>query len=131
MKDKQTIMVIEDEVLLLQAIARKLELSGFNVVSCSSAEQAVDYLKNMNTSPALIWLDYYLKDMNGLDFMKMIKANPLWSKIPVVVVSNSASEQKQNALASMGIKKYILKAENTLSDIIKIVNEVLNENSNN
>ena len=40
-KDNPTIMVVEDETLLLQAITKKLKLSGMDVLSCASGQQAV------------------------------------------------------------------------------------------
>lgn len=124
MKNKiSTILVIEDEDLLLRAISKKLELSGLNAVTCTSGEQALDYLSNLLELPDVIWLDYHLKEMNGLDFLKKVKDNALWAKIPVVIVSNSASEEKVHSMLALGAEKYILKAEYRLDDIIKTVKE--------
>lgn len=111
-------MVVEDESLLLQAISKKMSVSGIEVVSCLSAEQALDYLKSLPEIPDAIWLDYHLKDMDGLVFMKNLKGNPLWKDIPVFVVSNSASPDKVNGMLALGAKKYILKAEHRLDEII-------------
>lgn len=118
-----TILVVEDEDLLLRAICRKLELSQLNYVSCASGEQALDYLENLLELPDVIWLDYHLKEMNGLDFLKKVKDNKKWQHIPVVIVSNSASEDKVHSMLALGAEKYILKAEYRLDDIIKIVKE--------
>lgn len=118
-----TVLVIEDEDLLLRAISKKLELSGLNPVTCTSGEQALDYLSSLLELPDVIWLDYHLKEMNGLDFLKKLKDNNLWSNIPVVIVSNSASEEKVHSMLALGAQKYILKAEYRLDDIIKTVKE--------
>ncbi len=114
-------MVVEDELLLLQAITKKLKLSGMDVLSCSSGKQAVDYLNSIDELPDAIWLDYYLRDMNGLAFMEEIKNNPKWSNIPVLVVSNSASPEKVHNMLALGAKKYILKAEYRLDEIIAMI----------
>jgi CheY-like chemotaxis protein len=122
-KKLNTIMVLEDENLLLQAISKKLELSGLNPVSCTGAEQALDYLNSVPELPDAIWLDYHLKEMNGLTFMKKLKENPKWEKIPVVVVSNSASPDKVHSMLALGAKKYVLKAEYRLDEIIETIKE--------
>jgi len=122
-----TIMVVEDETLLLQAISKKLKLSNMDVVSCASGQQAMDYLKNLPKPPDAIWLDYYLKDMNGLAFMEEIKKNPGWEKIPVVVVSNSASPDKVHMMLALGVKKYILKAQHRLDEIINMIQEFISQ----
>lgn len=126
-KDVPTIMVVEDETLLLQAITKKLKLTGLDVVSCASGQQALDYLNNMENLPDSIWLDYYLKDMNGLAFMQTVKENAKWAHIPVVVVSNSASPEKVNNMLALGAKKYILKAEFRLDEIIEMMRELITE----
>jgi CheY-like chemotaxis protein len=126
-KKTLTVMVVEDEELLLKAITKKLELAGKNVVSCLSGQQALDYLNNMPELPGAIWLDYYLKDMSGLDFMSQIKKNPNWTNIPVMVVSNSATTDKVTQMLALGAKKYILKAESTLGELVGMVDEIVGE----
>lgn len=118
-------MVVEDEALLLQAITKKIKLSNLGVVSCSSGRQAIDYLENMDELPDAVWLDYYLKDMNGLAFMQEIKTNLKWSHIPVVVVSNSASPDKVHNMLGLGAKKYVLKAEYRLDEIIEMLRDLI------
>ena len=114
-------MVVEDESLLLQAISKKMINSQIEIVSCLSAEQALDYLNNLPALPDAIWLDYHLKDMDGLTFMGKLKNNPIWAKIPVFVVSNSASPEKVNGMLALGAVKYILKAEHRLDEIIESI----------
>lgn len=130
-KEQPTIMVVEDEVLLLQAITKKLKLSNLDVISCASGQQAIDYLGSLDEPPDAIWLDYYLQDFNGLAFMQTIKDNPKWSSIPVVVVSNSAGPEKVHNMLALGAKKYILKAEYRLDEIIKMMLEIIQDASGN
>ncbi len=121
-------MVVEDETLLLQAITKKLKLSNMDVLSCASGQQAIDYLKNLDELPDAVWLDYYLKDMNGLAFMQELKQTPQWSNIPVLVVSNSASPDKVSNMLALGAKKYILKAEYRLDEIIGMIRDFIAAN---
>lgn len=125
--ENPTIMVVEDELLLLQAITKKLKLSNMDVLSCSSGQQAVDYLNSIDELPDAIWLDYYLKDMNGLAFMQELKTNPKWTEIPVLVVSNSASPEKVHNMLGLGAKKYILKAEYRLDEIIAMIRDFISD----
>lgn len=118
-------MVVEDENLLLQAITKKLKLSNFDVLSCAGGEQALAYLEDIDEMPDAVWLDYYLKDMNGLIFMQRLKENPKWANIPVMVVSNSASPEKVHTMLALGVKKYILKAEYRLDEIIEMLKTFL------
>lgn len=121
------VMVVEDEFLLLEAIEKKLKLNGIEVISCSSGHQAIDYLKNLPELPDAIWLDYHLGDMDGITIMQEIKKSDKLSKIPVIVVSNSASPDKVQNMLELGAKKYLLKAEYRLDDLIAEVKKFVQE----
>ena len=128
-KDKPKIMVVEDEALLLAAITKKMQITGRDVVPCASGQQAIDYLNGPEELPDAVWLDYYLKDMNGLAFMQELKTKPEWAAIPVIVVSNSASPEKVNNILALGAKKYLLKAEYRLDEIIAMIDSFIADSS--
>ena len=120
------VMIIEDEVMLLQAIEKKLKNVGFETISFTKATDALRYLEDGGAKPDAIWLDYYLEDdINGIEFMQKLNEKEELSSIPVVVVSNSASQDKVNAMVALGVKKYLLKAEHRLEDIADTIQHVL------
>lgn len=125
LKPTPTIMVIEDEELLQEAITRKLQNNGITVISFRNGKQALDYLVEAIQLPDAIWLDYYLKDMNGLEFMQGVKQNPKLANIPVIVVSNSANLEKVHNMLALGAKKYLLKADYRLEEIIHTILEII------
>lgn len=120
---KNIIMVIEDESLLLRAITKKLQKSGFETVSCIAAKQALNYLATLEQLPDLIWLDYYLGDMDGIAFMEELAKMPKAKDIPVICISNSASQKKVDRMLALGVKKYLLKAQHRLDDLVQVVEE--------
>jgi two-component system chemotaxis response regulator CheY len=124
-KEKGIVLVVEDEVLLLEAIGMKLHEEGLKSKLCSSGKEALEYLAKTENLPILIWLDYHLTDMDGLEFMTKVKDVKKWEEIPVIVVSNSASKEKIHSVMLLGAKKYIVKAESKLKDIIKAAKEII------
>jgi DNA-binding response OmpR family regulator len=123
--NKPIILVVEDEVLLLHAITKKLEFSEFGAVGCDSGEAAIKYLQETEKLPDAIWLDYNLQDMDGLTFMAQVKANEKWKNIPVVVVSNSVTPDKVSHMMALGAKQYILKADYRLDEIIATIHKFI------
>jgi len=114
-------MVVEDESMLLRAICKKLKMNGISTISATKGSQALDYLKSLPDLPDAIWLDYYLNEMNGLVFMGKLKKDPKLANIPVFVISNSASPEKVHQMLALGVKKYILKADHRLDELISII----------
>lgn len=146
---ERTILVIEDERPLLEAINAKLEKSGFKVISArsveeafnanlkkndrggitiESVEQALDYLESLEKTDA-VWLDHHLLgNEDGLDFVKKFKANGgRWNKIPVFVVSNAASPKTIKAYMQSGVSKYYVKSDHRLDEIISDIETLLNK----
>ena len=126
MENNLKVLVVEDEPLLLEAIGDKLQKVGIEAILCPGGKEAMEHVNNDMEMPDAIWLDYYLKDMNGLAFMEEVKKNSKWQDIPVIVVSNSANSQKVNTMLALGVKKYLLKAEYRLEDIVEIVRQLKN-----
>ena len=122
------VMVVEDELLLLGAISKKLELAGFVVEGFTSGRTALDALAARKELPDGIWLDYYLKDMTGLNFMETLHQTPAWTKIPVLVASNSASPDKVHAMVRLGISRYVLKADHSLGEIVDMLADYIATN---
>jgi DNA-binding response OmpR family regulator len=122
---EQKILIVEDEDLLLQAIIKKMQIEGIQTVGCTSGEQAIDYLKNLEVLPTAIWLDYYLNGgMNGLEFLEQLSKNEKWKEIPIIVVSNTATEDKVSKMIALGASKYFIKAENKLEDMVKYIKDL-------
>ncbi len=146
---KKTILVIEDERPLLEAINAKLEKSGFSVIAARSVDQAfnakldtkgfgaitvhsitqaLNYLESLEQVDA-IWLDHYLLGKeDGLDFVKKFKANGgRWRKIPIFVVSNSAGSKTIQSYIHSGVSKYYVKSDHRLDEIIKDIRSFLDD----
>lgn len=129
MKKPSVILLVEDERPLLNAIQAKLELNGFDSVSARTVRQAIDYLE---TLPAvdLIWLDHYLLGKeDGIDFVAKVKSEEKWKKIPIFVVSNTATAEKKHTYISLGVNKYYIKSDHRLDAIIKDIKELLESGS--
>lgn len=124
-QQKNTIMVVEDEKLLLDAISKKLTLNGFTVAEYTNGITAITELISHTSTPDIIWLDYYLSDMNGLEFVTEMRKHGI--SIPVVIVSNSASDTKVKTMLALGVKKYLLKAHFRLEEIISELHSMVKE----
>lgn len=116
---KRTILVIEDEKQLQEAIRMKLENSGFEVVTARTVEEGLNFMNDLQKID-VVWLDHYLLGKeSGLDFVAKVKTHDTWRNIPVFLVSNTASEDKVKAYLQLGVQKYYTKADYRLDGIIE------------
>ena len=125
---KPTVLVIEDEIPLLEAIKIKMKKKGFEVLTARSVEQALNHLKDVEGIKA-VWLDHYLLGKEtGLGFVANCKTEgSAFKNIPIFIVSNTASEDKIQAYLKLGVSKYYVKAEKRLDEIIEEIKKYLGE----
>lgn len=122
MKAKKTVLLIEDEPLLLDLYQESFSDQGFEL---TIAKDGHDGLKQAGRQPDLILLDILLPGLNGFELLRRLKASPKTRDIPVVVLTNLGSEKtdkdKQLAL-SLGAVDYLVKSYHTPDEIVEVIN---------
>ncbi|MFA5109173.1 MAG: response regulator [Patescibacteria group bacterium] len=114
---KKTILVVEDEAPLQDAIKLKLQRERFRYLPATTAEEALTILEK--EKPDLIWLDLLMPGMGGFAFLEKIRQNPAYRDLPVVIVSVSASPEKIRRAFELNVFDYLVKSHYKLDDIIK------------
>lgn len=112
MKDSRPILLAEDDSVDVMTVKRALkDLKITNqLVHTSNGEEALEYLRNKNNaSPCLILLDLNMPKMNGIEFLKIVKADELLKKIPVVVLTTSKEEQDIVKSFKLSVAGYMVK----------------------
>ena len=94
-----TILVVEDNELSRDALARRLERRGFDVVLAVDGEQAVAIARER--LPDLILMDLGLPLVDGWEATRQLKADHTTRPIPIIVLSAHAmTNDRDNALAA-------------------------------
>lgn len=112
MKSNPKILIIEDDKFILKAMTYKFDESGFKVTAFRSAEEGLAHLTK--DIPDLIILDILLPGIDGYAFLRTIKDNDLWKKIPVIIASNLTEDDEFNTEAS----EYIVKSDMDLEELV-------------
>jgi PAS domain S-box-containing protein len=119
---KETILLVDDEKAILNIGNKKLTNYGYDVITAQSGEEAIEIVRNMNSSPDLVVLDLNMPGMGGNKSLEtLLEMNP---EIKIIIASGySASDQVKNSLDS-GAAGFIAKPYH-LSDMLKRIREVL------
>jgi CheY-like chemotaxis protein len=97
---KCTILVVDDDEGIREALAEILELSGYRVAVAADGQVAVDMLE-VGLEPAAIILDLMMPRMDGWTFLDRLRHDPKHQGIPVVVTSAVAWETPPGADACL------------------------------
>lgn len=111
-------MIVDDSPSVRLFFERSLEGFDLNLVSCESAEQALERL--VDTTPALVFLDIIMPDKDGLTFLQEMRRLPGHAETPVIVVSSKDYAQDKMTAKQLGAREFVIKpmSTRTIQDIV-------------
>jgi len=112
MRTSRPILLVEDDSVDAMTVKRALkELKVTNtLVLQTNGEEALNYLKSEeNHKPCVILLDLNMPKMNGIEFLKIAKANPAFRQIPVIVLTTSKDDRDKVESFQLSVAGYIVK----------------------
>jgi two-component system phosphate regulon response regulator PhoB len=120
------IMVVEDDPDFLHLVQFALEHAGFLVITASSGQSAVRWLREPGSRPDLFILDIGLPDpnMDGLALCKALKKDAATRKVPVIIVSGFADNARRIEAVQVHADLVLSKPVVT-SDLIEAVRAML------
>jgi two-component system KDP operon response regulator KdpE len=102
--DPATVLVVEDDPSLSTALSTTLKLSGYRVVTASSAAEGLRW--HAHYAPDLVLLDLGLPDRDGLTVIRDIRAR---GQTPIVVLSARNAEAVKVQALDLGADDYVQK----------------------
>jgi CheY-like chemotaxis protein len=97
-----TILLVEDDFDVREALAETLRDEGYDVDCASDGEEALQHLRK-GGRPGLILLDLMMPRMSGSEFRMVQKVDPELRHLPVVLLSaDGRMEEKARVLETDG-----------------------------
>lgn len=113
------ILFIDDDILLLQLMAKAVSLLGYQAITSISPSSALTLAAD--EKPALIMVDMLMDEMDGPEFVRQVRRSPGIAHLPVLIFSAgtgySTDEEKAR---SAGADGYLQKPVG-LSDLYRII----------
>ena len=101
------ILVIEDEPNIIEAISFILSRDGFTVHTHEDGETAMD--KVLALPPDLIILDVMLPGRSGFDILRDLRAEPVTTKIPVMMLTARGQAKDRDLALRLGANHFMTK----------------------
>lgn len=122
-QSSKKILIVEDEIPLRKALARKLAQEGYLV---TEAENGKDGLNKASAErPDLIITDIVMPDMDGLNMIKNIRESDWGKDIHIILITNLNNSDDVATALQYNVIDYLVKSDMKLKDIIDKVNEKL------
>jgi CheY-like chemotaxis protein len=121
----QTVLVVEDDEKVANAIGSVLEQAGFSYVWKGSVIDAMTYI---NTAlPSIIILELMLPDRSGLEVVQFVRSRPEGASIPLMVVTSATGGYQMGQAIEAGVDVFLTKPvgiDELLTGLSKVVAEI-------
>lgn len=105
---RRYILCIDDDVPLVQILARKLTLDGYTVRTASDLKTIVAELQKL-PFPDLILLDVGLPGISGFDLLQKVRKHPKYGAVPVIMLTGRVSPEDVLRGMTSGADGYVSK----------------------
>lgn len=117
------ILLVEDDRFLRRAAEASLKRKGFTVSVAVDGEDAVR--QAAADPPDVILLDLILPKLPGFEVLRALKSNPVTAAVPVIVLSNLGQDSDVKQAMDLGAVSYFVKANLSLDEMAKQVEQTL------
>ncbi len=123
MSNQAVIMIIDDDASMVRLYTNIFQVEGYNVVSASSGKEALEKLQQL--TPTVILLDLMMPNMSGFDFLEQIRESEKTKDVPVIVLTNLATDDTQQEIQKYNVKKFLIKSDYMPKQILEEVQSVI------
>lgn len=106
------ILLVDDVDLFLELERSYLEDCGYELVTASSGEETLRRLDKI--APDLLLIDYYMPGMDGDEVCRLLRQDPRWQRLPVIMVTAAGKPDEVQKCLKAGCDDYISKPVNRL-----------------
>lgn len=118
----KTIMIVDDSASLRQVVSIALRGAGYEAIEARDGQDALGKLNGQKVH--LIVSDVNMPNMDGISFVKAVKALPAYRFTPIVMLTTESQAEKKAQAQAAGAKAWVLKPFNPqqlLSVVQKLV----------
>lgn len=117
----KTILIVDDSYINRQLIVGFLIGIDVNIIEAGNGQEALDILTG--TIPDLILLDLIMPEMDGFEFLEILKVKNY--KIPIIVLTAYLRETTYQRCMDLGVDGYLNKPYK-MNTLLNLINKVLN-----
>ncbi|MBK8017249.1 MAG: response regulator [Betaproteobacteria bacterium] len=103
----KTIMIVDDSASLRQVVGIALKGAGYEVLEGSDGKDAMGKLDGRKVH--LIVSDVNMPNMDGISFVKAVKAHPNYKFTPIIMLTTENQQEKMMEGKAAGAKAWIVK----------------------
>lgn len=115
--NKKTVLIVEDDALICEALAEGLKRADIRVLTAADGEEGLKTA--LAKHPDLILLDLMMPKMDGHEMLAELRRDKWGAGVPVTVLTNATDNLDIYKATRHANTSYAIKSSMTLEDIVK------------
>ncbi len=103
----KTIMTVDDSASVRQMVSFTLKEAGYDVIEACDGKDALSKINNAQLN--LIVTDLNMPNMDGIELIKNVRANPAHRFVPIIMLSTESQDAKKQEGKAAGATGWIVK----------------------
>ncbi len=102
-------IVIDDSSAMRRILRRSLENLGFSsIAEAGNGQEGLDCLE-LNPNPDIVLVDWNMPVMDGLQFVKAVRANPKYENLKLMMVTTETEPHRMAKALMSGVDEFVMK----------------------
>jgi len=101
-------LVVDDSRAIRRIVGDMMRRLGFDVHEAGHGLEALERLKVID-SPDVMLVDWNMPEMNGIEFIRAVRAQPQYSDVPIMMVTTETEMDRMAQAFVAGANEYVMK----------------------
>lgn len=120
--EPEKILIVDDIDVNVKILGNIMKREGYDTLCAQSVQEALEIMNG--TMPQLILSDYSMPGMNGLEFCRLLKSNPITRDIPFIFITVADSSEEKRQAFEAGVVDFISKPFEPVEVIMRVNNQI-------
>ena len=117
-----SVLVVDDDADSRDAVGRYLTRAGYAVRAARSGREAL--IAVATTVPDVIILDVRMPEMDGMEFLQVIRSYLRWQSVPVILLTAYPDDLPLERAHQLGVKMIFVKTVYKLDELLECVHKL-------
>ena len=125
------ILIVDDDATTRKLLGLYLKSKGYEVAYAENGIEGIEKIGLVN--PNMIISDLNMPYMDGIEFVKSVRSDPVRAELPILMVTTEADPEERERALSVGVNGYLVKpvtAEVVTQHIRHILKNIFTQGGN-
>jgi two-component system chemotaxis response regulator CheY len=102
-------LVVDDSRAIRMILSRIMSSLGYQVCEAANGKKALEVLMREHPAVSLVLVDWNMPEMNGLEFVKALRADPRFAAVLLMMVTTETQTEQILEALEAGANEYVMK----------------------